>query len=112
LQGDFGDNAELSGMIPPFYSPLPEYPVACRRDEWRGEPRRSSKSEGGLAMAQFRLIPHRKRWGASFRLSIFQRTTIVPRAFGFYYRLRERHDNQPRFFYGLVYYDVRREFVC
>jgi dinuclear metal center YbgI/SA1388 family protein len=30
-----------------FYSPSPEYPAACRRDEWRGEPRRSSKSEGG-----------------------------------------------------------------
>jgi hypothetical protein len=26
----------------------------CYRDEWRGEPRRSSKSEGGLALAQFR----------------------------------------------------------
>jgi len=26
----------------------------CYRDEWRGEPRRSSKSEGGLASAQFR----------------------------------------------------------
>ena len=37
-----------------FYSPSPEYPVACYRDEWRGEPRRSSKSEGGLALAQFR----------------------------------------------------------
>ena len=46
-----------------FYSPSPEYPVAtrleladksCYRDEWRGEPRRSSKSEGGSASAQFR----------------------------------------------------------
>jgi hypothetical protein len=37
-----------------YYSPSPEYPVACYRDEWRGEPRRSSKSEGGLASAQFR----------------------------------------------------------
>jgi len=36
------------------YSPSPEYPVARYRDEWRGEPRRSSKSEGGLASAQFR----------------------------------------------------------
>jgi hypothetical protein len=24
-----------------FYSPSPEYPVACYRGEWRGEPRRS-----------------------------------------------------------------------
>jgi hypothetical protein len=24
------------------------------------------KSEGGLASAEFRLIPHRKRWGVSF----------------------------------------------
>jgi hypothetical protein len=39
-----------------------------RGDEWRGEPRRSSKSEGGSAMAQFRLIPHRLRWGASLTL--------------------------------------------
>jgi len=32
-----------------FYLPSPEYPVACcYRDEWRGETRRSSKSEGWL----------------------------------------------------------------
>ncbi|MHC4215628.1 MAG: hypothetical protein ACYSWP_19945 [Planctomycetota bacterium] len=38
----------------PGFIRLRQNPVACYRDEWRGEPRRSSKSEGGLASAQFR----------------------------------------------------------
>jgi len=25
-------------MLIPFYSPSPEYPAACCRDEWRGDP--------------------------------------------------------------------------
>jgi hypothetical protein len=42
-----------------FYSPSPEYPVACYRDEWSGEPRlkparHGRASEGVLASAQFR----------------------------------------------------------
>ena len=56
-----------------IYSPSPEYLVACHKDEWRGEPtsrRRGAMSRreggGGLASAEFRLIPHRLRWGASF----------------------------------------------
>jgi hypothetical protein len=34
----------ILGLIPQsmIYSSLPEYPAACRRDEWQGEPRRSS----------------------------------------------------------------------
>ena len=53
-----------------FYSPSPEYSVGYHRDEWRGEPRSSSKSEGGLASAQFRfdtpqLAQRRRSRGAS-----------------------------------------------
>ncbi len=53
-----------------IYSPSPEYPAACRRDEWRGEPRRSLQKRSRVAMAEFRLIPHRLRWGASLEPNI------------------------------------------
>jgi hypothetical protein len=37
-----------------FYSPSPEYPAACSRDERQGEPRRSSIERGRVrATAQF-----------------------------------------------------------
>ncbi len=49
-------NTDWMGSI---YSPSPEYHVACYRDEWRGEPRRSSSTlsslpKGSLERAQRR----------------------------------------------------------
>ena len=39
----------------PDYSPSPEYTAACSRDEWQGEPRRSSIERRRVrATAQFR----------------------------------------------------------
>ncbi len=33
---------DIQKLLGYFYSSSPEYPAACCRDEWRGEPRRSS----------------------------------------------------------------------
>jgi hypothetical protein len=50
-----GEARVFLAVRPWRYSPSSEYPVACYRDEWRGELRCTSKSEGGSASAQFRL---------------------------------------------------------
>jgi hypothetical protein len=47
-----------------FYSPSPEYPVACYRDEWQGERAEALQSEGGLASANSALIPRSLLRGA------------------------------------------------
>ena len=61
----------LISMDHPFFnlawslSPPPEYPAACRGMNDEVNRAEAHQSEGGLAMAQFRLIPHRLRRGAS-----------------------------------------------
>ena len=61
-------NAVLKDSELKFYSPSPEYPVACwseaeiplqrgYRDEWQGVRAEALQSEGGLASANSALIP-------------------------------------------------------
>jgi len=50
-----------------FYSPSPEYPVACYRDEWRGEPRRSSLERrrvgfGAIPLRDLRMLIWQGSW--------------------------------------------------
>jgi hypothetical protein len=58
----------VSGFSPfKIYSPSPEYPVACYRDEWRGEPRRSSLERRRVGFGAIPLlIPRSLLRGASF----------------------------------------------
>ena len=70
----FAENHEFTRGTPWIYSPSPEYPVACRRDEWRGEPRRSSLERrrigyGAIPLDTPSLVEDpglSGRWGASF----------------------------------------------